>query len=277
MNPDADGEDELAEVDEDDLEEVSNGEIVRADEFLPTEEERAADKDLAVQIVVAFGIGIATIWGAVPGGLATMLGPLMTVILNAMTRVGRRRADHAAQTLVDAADEAQLPLAEFFDRAVADDRRHELFTRALSIAQDTALRDKRRALGRALAAGVMGDDARINEELLFMRAVEDIDEMHIRLLGRMAKVAIQPPGWSVRKIAEADPGLANGARALLGTLELHGLVVQTVPTAPIAGEGAGQAHYYITQQGREFLKRLAENPTEETAGQRGASGPVKET
>ena len=40
-----------------------------------------------------------------------------------------------------AADEAELPVAEFFERAVADDRRHELFTRALTIAQDTALRD----------------------------------------------------------------------------------------------------------------------------------------
>jgi hypothetical protein len=32
---------------------------------------------------------------------------------------------------------------------VSDDRRHELFARSLRIAQDTALRDKRRALGRA--------------------------------------------------------------------------------------------------------------------------------
>jgi hypothetical protein len=87
---------------------------------------------------------------------------------------------------MDAADAADLPLGEFIDRAVADDRRHELFTRTLSIAQDTALREKRRALGRALAAGVMSDGARINEELLFIHAVEDIDEFHIRLLARMA-------------------------------------------------------------------------------------------
>jgi hypothetical protein len=109
-------------------------------------------------------------------------------------------------------------VAEFFSRAVADDRRHELFARAMSIAQDAALREKRRALGRSLAAGVMGDDARIDEELLFQRALQDIDEMHIRLLERMATVSVQPPGWSVRVIAEADPGLASGARALIGTL-----------------------------------------------------------
>jgi hypothetical protein len=43
-----------------------------------------------------------------------------------------------------------------------------------------------------------------------MRAVEDIGEMHIRLLDRMARLSIQPPGWSARRIAEADPGLASG-------------------------------------------------------------------
>jgi hypothetical protein len=85
---------------------------------------------------------------------------------------------------MDAADAAGVPLGEFMDLAVSDDRRHELFARSMRIAQDTALRDKRRALGRALAAGVMGDDARIDEELLFMRAVDDLDEMHLRLLGR---------------------------------------------------------------------------------------------
>lgn len=151
-------------------------------------------------------------------------------------------------------------MAEFFDRATADDRHHDVFARAMSLAQDTALREKRRALGRSLAAGVMGDDARIDEELLFMRAVQDIDGMRIRLLERMATVSIQPPGWSVRVIAEADPGLAGSARALIGTLELHGLIARAVPTAPIRGVGAGQANYYITEQGREFLKRLPENP-----------------
>jgi hypothetical protein len=262
VNPDADGEDELAEVDDSDPAETGSGEIARTGEFQVTETEREADKNLAVQLVVAFGIGLATVYGTVPGALATMIGPLMTVIMNALTRVGSRRAEHAAETLLDAADEADLPVAEFFDRAVADDRRHELFARAMSIAQDTALRDKRRALGRALAVGVMGDDAQIDEELLFMRALEDIDEVHIRLLARMADTYPPGvgPGWSARKIAEADPGLANGAPALLGTLQLHGLIEEVVRNRPIQGEGATQAFYNILQQGRDFLNRLAENP-----------------
>jgi hypothetical protein len=264
VDPDADGDDELAEVDDSDLAEEAGGEIARAGEFLPTEEEREADRNLAVQLVVAFGIGMATVYGAVPGALATMVGPLMAAVLNALTRVGRRRAEHAAETLLDAADAAELPVAEFFDQAVADDRRHELFARAMSIAQDTALREKRRALGRSLAAGVTGDDARIDEELLFMRAVQDIDGMHIRLLARMAGSSAPDvrPGWSVFSLSQADPGLANGMRALLGTLELHGLIEQAVIRRALQGEGSAQDYYNITPQGREFLDRIAEDPAE---------------
>jgi hypothetical protein len=110
-----------------------------------------------------------------------MFQPIVAAIMTAAVQcLGKRRAEHAADTLMDAADAAGVPLGEFMDLAVSDDRRHEPFARSMRIAQDTALRDKR----RALAAGVMGDDARIDEELLFMRAVDDLDEMHLRLLGR---------------------------------------------------------------------------------------------
>lgn len=279
MDPDAAPEDELAGVNESDSAEAGNGEIARTGEFQVTETAREADKDLAVQLVVAFGIGVATVYGAVPGALATMAGPVMTVVLNALMRVRRRRVEHAAETLLDAADQAELPVAAFFERAVADDRRHELFTRALSIAQDTALRDKRRALGRALAAGVMGDDAQVDEELLFMRALEDIDEMHIRLLARMADTYPPEvgPGWSARIIGKADPGLANGAPALLGALQVHGLVEEVVRNRPIQGEGATQAFYNITRQGRDFLNHLAEDPGDLLTARSAMTGPSTTT
>ncbi len=248
------GEPTDAEADDSDFAGAGNGEIARADEFQVTEAERESDKNLAVQLVVAFGIGVATAYGAVPGGLATMLGPLLTTVLNALTRVGRRRAEHAADTLLDAADKAELPVEEFFDRAVADDRRHELFTRALSIAQDTALRDKRRALGRALAAGVMGDEARIDEELLFVRAVDGIDEMHIRLLGRLADGRRLTAG----EIVLADSGLGGGVLALLGQLQSHGLIDSRSPVTP-GGAMTPEPYYFITPSGQALLARLADD------------------
>jgi hypothetical protein len=96
------------------------------------------------------------------------------------------RSAHVAETLEDAAEAAGDPIGLFVEKAVADERCEELLARTLTVAQDTDLRDKRRALGRVLASGIAGDDAKIDDELLFVRAVADIDTPHIRLLARMA-------------------------------------------------------------------------------------------
>ena len=236
--------------------------------FEVTDAEREADRDLAIQIAAAALTGIATLAGTVPGAAATMFQPIVAAIMTAAVQcLGKRRAEHAADTLMDAADAAGVPLGEFMDLAVSDDRRHELFARSMRIAQDTALRDKRRALGRALAAGVMGDDARIDEELLFMRAVDDLDEMHLRLLGRArllsdSQVYAGLAGWTPSIIVQADPGLAAGIGALLGALELHGLIEQPPVRGalPPRGPSNEQMFYLITDAGRAFLSRLADEP-----------------
>jgi hypothetical protein len=143
----------------------------------PSEAEVEADKALATKVAVGFLTGLASLAGAEGVVASAAFAPVAEAIATwAVRRLGRRRVDHVAETVMDGAGTAGIPLKEFIDRGVADDRRHELFARTLTIAQDTALRNKRRALGRALAAGVMGDDARIDEELLFIRAVADIDE-----------------------------------------------------------------------------------------------------
>jgi len=224
----------------------------------PTEAQVEADQQLALRTAWATLTGYATVVSPIGGAVATALTPMFEAIATfAVKKLGRRRVEHAAETLLDAAQTADEPLAGFIDKAVADDRRHELFARTLTIAQDTALRNKRRALGRALAAGVMGDDAKIDEELLFIRAVEDIDEMHIRLLARMASNHSPPPGWSATAIREQDPGLADSVLALFGTLEAHGLIVRRTPGTRIVGPE--QSYYLITQAGQRFIGRLADD------------------
>ena len=90
-----------------------------------------------------------------------MTGPFFP---NIVDKLRWRRVRNATETAIVAAKVAGLDPEEFLDRAVSDDRRHELLARALIIAQDTALRAKRRGLGHSLAVGVMGDDATIDEE-----------------------------------------------------------------------------------------------------------------
>ena len=194
------------------------------------------------------------------GAAATALTPIFEKIATfAVKRLGERRIEHAAETLLDAADAAGQPVADFIEKAVADDRRHELFARTLIIAQDTALREKRRALGRALAAGVMGDDARIDEELLFIRAVADIDETHIRVLARMREAAeVGASRQTAESLRGADPGLGPSLEALLATLQLHALIAEELgqPEGPF---GYQRPFLVITDTGRTFLDRLADD------------------
>jgi hypothetical protein len=261
---DDDGEDQIAkqvdltEDDDGEADEVVTAEIVEADQFEVSQADSETDWNRAIRYAVGFLGGIAALHGVLPDALTTMALPAISDIMTALVRVGRRRVEHAGETLMDAAAATDLPLDEFFDKAVADDRRQELLARTLNIAQDTSRRDKRRALGRALAAGVMGDDARIDEELLFIRAVDDIDEWHIRLLDRMDTTHIYGPGWSAYKILDADLGLSTGVHAIIGTLETHGLIAESAQSAPVAGADKGP-FYVITDQGRMFLDRLRED------------------
>jgi hypothetical protein len=224
----------------------------------PTEDQVEADQLLAIRMSWATLTGGAALANPVAGAVAAALTPIADAIATfAARKLGQRRIEHAAETLTDAATAAEIPLSEFIDKAVSDDRRHELFARTLTIAQDTALRDKRRALGRALAAGVMGDVAQIDEELLFIRAVADIDEMHIRVLARMAAQHPGPAGWMASTIQAADPGLGDSVRALLATLELHGLIAARVTSGRV--QGSQETRYDIIPSGRRFLDRLSDD------------------
>jgi hypothetical protein len=253
VGPDDGAECEPAEDDDDALAEAG-GEVATTDEFEVTEAQRKRDWTLACQIVAGSFAGVLAAYGAAPGVIGAAFAPVLASIMASFWRMGRRRVEHSAETLLHAANDADLPLAEFFDKAVSDDHRHELFTRTLAVAQDAAWREKRRALGRALAAGVMGDEARIDEELLFVRALDDIDEIHVRLLARFADGG----QLTARDIALAEPGLAGGVLVLLGQLQSHGLIDSRSPVTP-GGAMIPKPQYFITDPGRTFLAHLTDD------------------
>jgi hypothetical protein len=227
--------------------------------------EQDSSHELAVRTAAAMLAAGASLLGPDAGAAATALTPAMEAVLaRVAAAAGQRRLCHAAETVADAAEASGLTVEELLQQAVADDRRHELLSRALGIAQDAALRDKRRALGRALAAGIEGDDARIDDELLFIRAVADVDVPHIKLLkilsedqpfaGRLSGSPFHG-GWSLATVAARHPEFGAALPALIWGLESHALV-QTVrsatPTTAVA--------YTITSAGRQLLNRLTEAP-----------------
>jgi hypothetical protein len=186
--------------------------------------EEEGGRELVIRTVAAVLAAGASLLGPDAGAAATAFTPIMQVALTRVTAVmGQRRFRHAAGTVVDAAEASGCSVEELLGQAVSDDRRQELLSRALGDAEDTALRDKRRALGRALAAGIEGDDARVDDELLFTRAVADVDVPHIKLLKVLS--ADQPfpgqlsggvlhGGWSLSTVAARHPEFGAALPAL---------------------------------------------------------------
>jgi hypothetical protein len=231
-------------------------------------------RELAVRTVVAITAGTAGAIDPALGAVATALTPALETALSTVTDVlGRRRARHASDTLLDAAAAAgaqtESEFLDFIEQAVSDERKQELLARALIIAQDTSSRDKRRALGRAIAAGTAGDGARVDEEQLFVRVLDDLDVPHMRLLQLLATVPAhfaaqgqEHRAWMPWSVASADPGLGDVVHALLNTLERHGLV-WAQPGEYHTPVGTMEREYYISNYGEWFVERLAE-PQEAT-------------
>ena len=233
----------------------------------PTADDVEADQALAARILEYGGLAWLSRFSPEAAAGALVMSALADgTALSIAAALRRRRIRNGAETAVEAALITDKDLDEFLELATADERRHELLARTLVIAQDAALQAKRRVLARALAAGVLGDDAVVDEELIFVRAIADINEPDIRLLSLM-KAPKQPPGWNSHAIALADPGLATVAGALLGALDTHGLIVENAQVMMVYGEGAGFKHYYISELGQKFLERLAK-----TDGPGAASG-----
>jgi hypothetical protein len=222
---------------------------------------------LAIRLVAAAigaSAGLAGPDGAMTGaGLTPLLEDALGRIYDSLDS---RRREHAAQTLTDAADEVSADTSEqfvkFIEAALSDAEHQELLARALTIAQDTAMRDKRRALGRALASAVSETGTKVDDELVFIRVLADLDEAHIRVLRIMTTVPdhLSARGLDVRQwypwsIAQADPGLADPVWALLRVLEYHALVWSSGEAITPYGM---QPEYTITPYGEWFLARLAD-------------------
>jgi hypothetical protein len=213
--------------------------------------------EIARQVVLTWAAGVAGYLGPGAGALAAAAVPLALAGLDHMSGViNSRRLEHDTETLLDAAEAFGANTAEefgdFIKAALSDEWHQELLARALTIAQDTAMRDKRRALGRALAAAASDTGTRVDEELQFIRVLADLDEPHIRLLRLMSTSVSQWPPW---RILEQDPGLTS-PWALQSVLARHQLISGGHEVLPPHVEI--RPDYTITEYGEWFLTRLAE-------------------
>lgn len=215
-------------------------------------------RELAEQVVITMAAGLAGYLGPGAGALAAGGVPLALAGLDRISSIiGSRRLEHDVEALLDGAEafgaETPAEFVEFVEAAVSDEEHQELLARALTIAQDTAMRDKRRALGRALAAAAGDTGTKVNDELLFIRVLADLDEPHVRLLRLMSTAVRQ---WHPDEIASQDPGLTGDVLGvLLFDLARHHLISGADEVAPPLHRRPDNT---ITPYGERFLTRLAE-------------------
>jgi hypothetical protein len=231
-------------------------------------DDKSSRYELATQVVVAVATGAVGLAGPVAAAVATGATPLVQAAIDHVRDViGHSRLSHQVEIVMDGAEtfgaETFEAFKHFIDAAISDDEHRELLARALITGQDAALRDKRRALGRALASAASDTGTRVNDELLFIRVLADLDEPHIRLLRlmqtfpkRQADRHWEQVTWEVRSIAEADPGLGGPAVQLLRELTRHGLVFLRAGGIQPGAEESLQ--YSITPDGDWLLARVAD-------------------
>lgn len=220
-------------------------------------------QNLAVRLVVSVLAAGASLQGADAAAAAVAAQPAAEAALaHAIRLIGRRRLGHATEVLELAASEADLPLDALIETTLRDEEHQEFLVRLMIAAQDVAAINKRRALARALAAAAAGDDARLDDEFLFVRAIADLDNPHIRLLVRLntdreGEGQLVGPrvrdGWTPRLLEVHEPGLADSLPALIKTLEGHGLATHPANWSYLEGSPM----YQITMRGQAMLERLS--------------------
>jgi hypothetical protein len=84
--------------------------------------------------------------------------------------------------------DAAEQLKRFADMAASNEAYQELLARALTIAQDAVMRDKRRALSKALGNALDDSGTKVDNEIAFVRMLADLDPVHLRVLKIMSAV-----------------------------------------------------------------------------------------
>lgn len=173
------------------------------DEFVPTggDDEPEKSNDLVARTAGGLGGAALGLLGAMlfgpPGALiGSAASPLLTDGAKGLGRVLRRRLERTQQAIDAATEFSGRNFDDLVEVASDDDRRLEIIGQALQGAALSKDGATIRALGRALAQGVLADDdARVDESLRIVSTLAALDPIDVKVLDRMCE-----PGssWFIR-------------------------------------------------------------------------------
>jgi hypothetical protein len=196
-------------------------------------------------------------------GAGAPVGVGVQWLVNFLGRGIERRRDKALDALDEACAAGAVTAEELLDRAGSDERRVELTMRAMDAAARSTSEAKIRALGRALATGVLAeDDAIVDREMFVVDALSRLEAPHIKLLNILSGTS-QPQrngvlytthelAWSVPQLVRAYPQVEATLGAIVAALTSLGAAVDVTT----GGFGGGEPSYQASDFGHALLRRL---------------------
>ncbi|MFC0622811.1 hypothetical protein [Kribbella deserti] len=214
----------------------------------------------------AIGTGLAAILGTMLGGptggvVGAAAGPHLSQLVQRAWKEVIAFRERQLESVVDqGADFAGVTPQELIESMQADHQQRRLLHDVLLGAADARDANKVRALARCLATGFQ-DAARVDEEALIVRALVDLDPVHVHVLAELERRSM-----TARDI---DWHLSGGLGAprfstasdlsgpILTVLERNGLVDESIKR-PVGGVHANAVatKFKCTSFGRECLKSL---------------------
>lgn len=182
-----------------------------------------------IEGVVAGGAALAALTGSPEAVGAAAAAPLVSQGLAYAGAIVRQRwRRNAEEMLAEAAHTAELEDDQLLERLLASPARQELLASALEAAAHATLQEKVKALGQALADGALADDDQVDHELLFVRAMVDLEAPHVRVLHLLDTPSVPAaPSYRAplaeRQLSKA-PGIGDALGPVLAVLERWGAV-----------------------------------------------------
>jgi hypothetical protein len=144
------------------------------------------------------------------------------LVTKSWSEIRDARLRNAGRVLELTADELELGPEELVNLTQTTEQSTQVLFEVMEAAARTMDSNKIRALARALANGLRDDSAAIDREALVVRALSDIETMHLRVL---SIVADQPNGRCTESHLVINEGIDRVVLgAVIETLKRHALL-----------------------------------------------------
>jgi hypothetical protein len=203
-----------------------------------------AKRDKPSKHIEAVGAGAGAVAGTVIGGPGGgVIGAAVTPYL--VELVGRswgelrgRKEANASQVVAMASSYAEMSPEALLAAAIDDPASSRLLDASLQAGATLADQDKISALARCLANGIQ-DAARVDQETLIVRALTDLDPVHVRVLADLygrSRTQRDVHTFMMGEVSSTEYINADDlSGAVLAVLERHGLVSRDERVTPDRG------------------------------------------